>query len=617
MASVAVKVETKCGACGARVPVNRLAREVGCPRCGRSTAIDGGLWSGLLRDAIHDGPKLALNEERRSSAGDLSVVYARAVPACHGCETAIPVASVQEVRAQALIRCARCARRIWVRAVPAEVAGALPSVTHLVGEEPDRRALPPELQVDAATLPCPRCGATVELDGVNRTCACKLCGASVSVPGERVGSGASQAATPWVLCFDPSVSERAPAVAAGLFDWKGLPEVAVDREGNLYCAATQSRWHCDASGCVNEEVEHVLWSIDPSLNVRWVRRDLPGAARSLHCSKDRLLVIGARRSPPLWLSLTTGAPVEDPAAAALVPDADRRARGLLTCDRDGSLLICADGKLRRIAANGVEVPVWASSARQSDASIYDLKDLRDRPVHLGGTAHTLHCGPDGSLYMVDESPGGALARFDADGRKVYCVELPRPEMDHEELALGADLRGNAYVLGCSRVVRVSATGEPSIVVKAEIDFEAEDGPSFWSERRLAVCPDGAFWLFSEEGIAWKFDPAGRLLFDGEKEPGPRKMTRDQALQRAADMAEERLNLEMKLEMEQARARAEEEQARVAYQSVIQEKVAVERFKRERNRILLRHGCIHFGLVVILGSAIFLWAMWKASQPLSP
>ncbi|WP_437555703.1 hypothetical protein WME97_14170 [Sorangium sp. So ce367] len=98
MISVAVRIETECGTCRMPIPVNTLAREVGCPSCGRSAQVSGDIWQALLRDPVYDGPRMLRNEGRRSRAGGLSVAYTRLGPCCQGCGKEIPVASIVEVR---------------------------------------------------------------------------------------------------------------------------------------------------------------------------------------------------------------------------------------------------------------------------------------------------------------------------------------------------------------------------------------------------------------------------------------------------------------------------------------------------------------------------------------
>ncbi|MGK3981866.1 hypothetical protein WME99_02460 [Sorangium sp. So ce136] len=534
MISVAVKVETTCGICRMPMPVNTLAREVGCLSCGRPTVIGGELWQALLRDPLYNGPRLLPNEVRRSWAGKLSAHYSRRRTSCQGCDKEIPVASIREVRDQAMLRCDRCAKETWVRIVPAELAGVLPSITHLVSEDPDPLAGATSPQGEAATFPCPQCGSPVAFDGVNRACTCRFCGASAHVSDEFVYRGRRRVVAHWYLCFHPSVVEDAPAaqaVAAGLFDWEEPPEVAVDAEGNLYFAATPSYYYYASDGDVREAIHHVLWSVDPSLSIRWIQRDRLHAARFVRCVKDTLLVIDAGGSPQHWLSSRTGTPVESGGAATPMADVGLMEQGHLSYDPAGSLLIQKDGKLRRIAPTGVEVPVWVNSAGRNNTDEHptwgpsDLSELPDCPIDLGFSLTEMQHGPDASLYLLATD---TLARFDAGGRKIYCIRLDRFPEDGGHRVLDADLHGNAYIVCSDRVVRVSAAGEQSAVLLVERDALPR------SKMSLAVCPDGTFWLFGEKGLAWKFEPGGRLLFASENEPRPRKPTMEDLVRQRAE-----------------------------------------------------------------------------------
>ncbi|WP_437959797.1 hypothetical protein WME76_09225 [Sorangium sp. So ce119] len=546
MISVAVKIETACGTCRMPMPVNTLAGRVSCPTCGRPTSIANDLWQALLREPLYNGQRLLPKEVRRSSAGKLSVAYIRRAPSCQGCETEIPAASIGEVLDQAMLRCDRCAVQTWVRAVPTDMAGALPNITHLVGEAPTRLAGAPAPQAEPATFPCPQCGSPIAFDGVSRACMCRFCGASVHVPDEFVYRGQRKVVAHWYLCFHPSVTVCAPAaqaVAAGLFDWEELPEAAVDAEGNLYCAATQSRWFFDENGRLQQKIDHMLWSLDPSLSIRWLQRDRPEPVRFLGCVKDMLVVLGAGSSPPLRLSSTTGNPVEDADFAAPSIELAEIEHRLLACSPDGSLLFQKDGKLRRVAPGGAELPVWPNSAPRNEADDeppYSLNSIADCPVTVPSSLTGMHFGPDSSLYLQEAN---MVARFDATGRKVYCVELGSNSADRRSLLLGADLDGRVYVIRSDRLVQVGAAGGQNVVLLAERDALPR------ARMTIAACPDGSFWLFGEKGLAWKFAPGGRLLFASEKEPRPKNPTVDEVVQQHVESTMEMLKVRGQAEVE--------------------------------------------------------------------
>ncbi|WP_437736761.1 hypothetical protein [Sorangium sp. So ce1335] len=366
------------------------------------------------------------------------------------------------------------------------------------------------------------------------------------VPDEFIYRGRRKVVAHWYLCFHPSVAVCAPAaqaVAAGLFDWEELPEAAVDAEGNLYCAATQSRWLFDENGRLREKIDHVLWSLDPSLSIRWLQRDRPEPVRFLGCVKDTLVVVGAGSSPPLRLTSTTGNPVEDAGFAAPSIDLAEIEHRHLACYPDGSLLFEKNGKLRRVAQSGAEMPVWPHSAPRNevdDEPPWSLNSLADWPVTVPSSLTAMHCGPDGSLYLQEAN---MVARFDATGRKVYCVELGRNSADRRALLLGADPAGNVYVIRSDRLVQVGAGGGQSVVLLVERDALPR------ARMNIAACPDGSFWLFGEKGLAWKLAPGGRLLFASEKEPRPKIPTRDEVVQQHVDTTTEMLKVRAQAEVE--------------------------------------------------------------------
>ncbi|AUX19887.1 uncharacterized protein SOCEGT47_003400 [Sorangium cellulosum] len=500
MITVAVNVETTCGTCRMPMPVNTLAREVGCTSCGRSTAIGEDLWQALLRDPIYDGPKMLQNEGRRTSAGKLSASYVRRGPCCQGCDKEIPFASIQEVQQQAMLGCDVCSVRTWVRAVPAELARALPNVTHLAGEDPDPTAVAPGPDAEPATFPCPQCGSPVPFDGTNRACTCRFCSASVHVPDQFVHRGRRKVAARWFLCFDASIADDAPsaqAVAAGLFDWKDPPLAVVDAEGNLYCAATQAHWVPVEGKFPREKDVHVLWSITPSMDVRWLQRGLSRAVHLALSPRGTLLVTGRGKADRPWLSTKTGLPVQEADGTVREISGHLLAGQDLACDHDGCLLIMKDGAVLWLSPGGADLP-----------------ERRDAAAALAG-ARRVHRGWDGLLYGLTT---GKIVRLDASGGRSHEMKLASEDQDSQYSALGVDAGGNAYVLGSKELVRISATGEQSVILMSKRDKLPRSG------MRMAVHPDGSFWLFGEGGAAWKFDASAALVFASEKEPRPPKPT---------------------------------------------------------------------------------------------
>jgi Zn finger protein HypA/HybF involved in hydrogenase expression len=542
MISVAVKVETECGTCRMPMPVNTLAHEVGCPSCGRPMGVSGDLWQALLRDAIYEGPKMLQNEGRQAWVRKFSATYTRINPCCRGCEKEIPFASIVEVGDQAMLRCDRCAKQTWVRTVPAELAGALPNITHLVGEEPDPLVVTQATAAEAATFPCPQCGSPVPFDGVNRAYTCRFCSASAHVPDDFVYRGRRGIAANWFLCYHASITDDAPAaqaIDAGLFDWVDPPDAAVDADGNLYCAAVQSHWVPGEGVSAKEERDDVLWSIDPSLNVRWLLRGNPQAARLALSPKGTLLVSSQRKLSRPWLSSRTGMPIEGEDGTVQRLDGDLLDCMDLACDRDGSLLILKDDLLRRIAPSGAEMSLWPGGTA-----------LSARPVADMGGLLRFHCGADGSIYCMY---GAEIVRVDATGRILYRVDIPTEGTNARYRVLGVDLEGCAYVICGGQLLRIDAAGERRIV----LDAKRDDLPR--PEMSIAVCPDGSHWLFGKKGRAWKFGPSGTLLFASGKENRPRKVTRDELLQqqRATSAAKAETELQEQLRLTRQRKVAED------------------------------------------------------------
>ncbi|KYF74191.1 hypothetical protein BE11_15590 [Sorangium cellulosum] len=178
--------------------------------------------------------------------------------------------------------------------------------------------------------------------------------------------------------------------------------------------------------------------------------------------------------------------------------------------------------------------------------------------------------------MLYDSTCGMLARFDADGRKIYCVELPDEAPSRRNRAIGADLHGNAYVLRHSQLLRVDAAGKQNVLLHSYRDALPQLTTS------IAVCPDGAFWLFGVMGFAWKFDPGGKLLYASKEEPGT---------------GGGRVDAETAARIEQI------EQLRAL--SLRRSEDVVKSAKEERDR-QDRIGCV-FGVVLLI--AVLLFCLW--------
>ncbi|MGK3995187.1 hypothetical protein [Sorangium sp. So ce1024] len=587
MISVAVRVETACGTCRMPMPVNTLAREVGCQSCGRATAIGDDLWQALFRDPVYEGPRMLQNEGRRRVAGKLSVAFTRRGPCCQGCEKDIPVASIVEVTDQVVFRCDQCGRQTWVRTVPTEFAAALPNITHLVGEDPDPLAMAQAGAAEAATFPCPQCGSPIAFDGVNRAYSCRFCNASVHVPDEFVYRGRRKLAADWFLIFHPSIRADASAtqaVSAGLFDWDSPPDAAVDADGNLYCAAWQVHW-VPGKDDAREKHDHVLWSIDPSLNVRWLQRGGSRAVRLALSPKGMVLVTHRGRTSRTWLSAVTGRRIEGPLAEPQKIDRELLECDDLAFDQDGSLLVLKDDRLRRVSPSGAELDVWPGGGGGRHVGMCPV-DIPDRVVMMHTAATRVHCVPDGSIYFLS---GREIARFDPDGRKKYGVELISGGVDYRYRVLGADLLGNAYVLCADRLLRITAKGAQIVVLATQRDRLPQPDMS------LAVCHDGSFWLFGKNGAAWKLSADGALLFASDKEKKPNKPTRQQ--------------VSLWVSREQERGHLVQASAQ------FQESFRLEKAREEAEfRTRRRAALILLGACVILLLLMFSPIWWPALQP---
>ena len=132
-------------------------------------------------------------------------------------------------------------------------------------------------------------------------------------------------------------------------------------------------------------------------------------------------------------------------------------------------------------------------------------------------------------------------------------------------------------------MRFSPSGASETVLKRE------RGGLPQKEMNLAVAPEGSFWLFGAEGLAWKFAPDGAVLFASGSEQRPQKITAKD-LHRQVEEAWKRKQLAI-----EAKAMAKAEAGQKELIDKVNQMRAQERAREKRDSI----GSLLFGIIVVL------------------
>jgi hypothetical protein len=179
-----------CEACSSEYPINALASEVHCVRCGEVEAASPAFWSAVLRPAIAKA-RQAGADVREVIEGDRVHgklrVEARGIPClCNKCSALVPWEGFTAARQTALTKgsatlfCGECGEGYAVRPPPQWALGVVPDLSLLVGEI----ARSTIAESKPVVFACPSCSASLQVDGTKRIVRCRFCESDVYLPDE-------------------------------------------------------------------------------------------------------------------------------------------------------------------------------------------------------------------------------------------------------------------------------------------------------------------------------------------------------------------------------------------------------------------------------------------------
>ena len=109
------------------VPVNGAVASSVCSGCTRTIAISSATWPEVLREAVDEGARGAVNDERvsslRTEAGTCRLVYRRVPGASCGCGAPAPLDDRAAIE-RGFAFCGSCRQRLSIRAAPTGLEGA-------------------------------------------------------------------------------------------------------------------------------------------------------------------------------------------------------------------------------------------------------------------------------------------------------------------------------------------------------------------------------------------------------------------------------------------------------------------------------------------------------------
>ncbi len=559
MITVGMLCHTPCPSCKEPIPVNALVDTLFCSGCSHVVRLSGPGLTQLLAPALERPGALGWREGRRKTVwtpdGAFDVSFTRMMPRCETCKRSLDLeAGIPE---GASLACTGCGSELTVRPPPAGFGPEVfPGVSHLIGEDADLLAATVAGDREPVKLTCSSCSGTLSVDGRSRVVSCQYCSAEVMLPDE-VWQRLHPARTGrrWFLVLDQPGSRVAQA--AEPLSWMSVYRAVVDPEGRLICLGR-------AEGSSGTS----LWAMDSEMRTLWVQRDVDGPCLTLRHDGQVLLWSDEEHSAKVFScedGLPSGTVGEREPQGAAVHHLDLVKLEALTCDLDGSYLALFYERLLRFGPDGVGRPTWKKAGglfgwfkrgqrqrslwspcetRPSDQlqqQLYDagrsrigqgargvqgfnwmnfkLEKVGHRPLAFGWPCDARpNVGFDGCLYVLGkgEFKDHLLARFDRSGDRRYVVKLPIDDFEYG-VRVGADAAGNAYIFGKQNsprgedyrvIVRVSPDGTVTELVR---DRQL-DGPLHWKDERLAVAPDGRFYVLGASATLKAFEPDGTVRF---------------------------------------------------------------------------------------------------------
>lgn len=492
--------------------LNAYTEDILCPTCNQMNSFSAETWHSLLEDAVKEAPKFQVGEGQPSTImrGEYtySLTYGRQEPRCGKCKTGIDVTKIEEYSTKGNVACTKCQNIIFVRKPSEMISASFSNVSYLVGEEDDMLSVNKTgTDVPASSKPilftCPSCAGNLEIDGTNRMVTCKYCDSQIYLPDDLwFRLHPAKIVERWYMMVEGIVGKKKTAPGAKpvieLPEWYYLSDVASDKEGNIYIASA-----------MEGEGDAIVWSISPTLEVRWVRDGLKfnHEHTGICVTHDKQLYLwDSTKHSLIKLSSKDGSTIKK-----IDGDKTRLRLNMMGCTSlvscpDGTILAIINHTFARFRENGDRVDLWKarkfgifSSGKGTSVPDNDdeyapyIKEIGSSPKRVSGGFTKMQVGYDGFIYMIDRSSSdGEVAKYDMDGSQVWSKYIPLEDKDCKACVDG---KGNVFVLGRKdsngRMVRLNQQAMRFDTVVKDI----KEGGSLNDEDQLAVAPNGTAYAF--------------------------------------------------------------------------------------------------------------------------
>jgi DNA-directed RNA polymerase subunit RPC12/RpoP len=534
MIGVYLELTARCGGCGRNTPVSGIHERVACASCAQPIAIPFDFWRTMLEDVALPEAKLGEHKEIVMLLQGYKLVGGREDPQCANCHAPLPD-EVAQLASRGFAMCPGCGAKIALRTPPPELADGLAGAELVIGENASPAAAARAPASGPITLHCANCRAPLKVDGSKRAVKCEYCSTDAFLPDDVwLRLHPTPGAARFYLCWSSPATVEAAMLRT--FQWEWLDDVAIGRDGSLYCLGTPKRETGRLRG-------RIAWCMGPDLATRWVAplgRHHDDHHRLVFDGHDRLLVWRRYEHSAELLSATNGALLGklggQAPSDATVHHMDLEYCTQLVADVDGTWLALIGDHLVRFAADGAGIATWPPRS-----GLFGKKPEKLGPIHRDGKpiavegayvyelAHhatntlssysQIAIGWDGCLYVETENgsalakPGAWLAKIDREGRVLYKLSLPIRSC----AVVGADAAGNAFVDGrrdgARTLLRISPDGK-------QVDVVAQDhlhGGVLGTENdRLVVAADGTLYCMRPNMSVRVLAPDGRLVRITEK-----------------------------------------------------------------------------------------------------
>lgn len=185
--TVTIGLRAPCPKCGNPVPINALIPSAICPECQHEVNLYRAFWKDILdwttRKATGaPGAYTTILDSGATLTVDLAPLR------CSSCEADLSLTEELLTQGPAWIPCA-CGALTAIRPVRRDFEPRISVLfTHIIGEDAKQIAAgvpgPAPEAVEPVLFPCPRCGASLEVDGSSRTVKCGYCSASAYLPDD-------------------------------------------------------------------------------------------------------------------------------------------------------------------------------------------------------------------------------------------------------------------------------------------------------------------------------------------------------------------------------------------------------------------------------------------------